>query len=193
MAQMKIYGSPMSRASRVMWCAKELGVPFDHIDVPWDKLKEPSFLAINPNGKVPGFEDGKLKLFESLAIILYLCKRYGMGKLYPTDIEQEGQTFQWTLWASNEIEPLFLPSLLVKFNMSQDAAGAKASAEKAKPAMKILDDHLKGRQWLVGDKFSVADITASACVAFAKWGDIDISYVPNVKAWLERCMARQGQ
>src|SRR5262249_46024851 len=98
MAQMKIYGSLMSRASRGMWCAKELGVPFDHIDVPWDKLKEPSFLAINPNGKVPGFEDGKLKLFESLAIILYLCKRYGTGKLYPADIEQEGQTFQWTLW-----------------------------------------------------------------------------------------------
>lgn len=193
MAQMKIYGSPMSRASRVMWCAKELGVPFEHIDVPWDKMKEPSFLAINPNGKFPGFSDGNLKLFESLAIILYLCKRYGMGKLYPADIEQEGLTFQWTLWAATEIEPLLLPSVMVKFGFSKDADGAKAAAEKAKTPLKVLDDHMKGRQWIVGDKFSVADITASACVAMAKYGDVDISYAPNVKAWLERCMARQGQ
>ena len=193
MANMKVYGSPMSRASRVMWCAKELGVPFEHIDVPWDKLKEPSFLAINPNGKVPGFVDGNLKLFESLAIILYLCKRYGTGKLYPANIEDEGRTFQWTLWATNEVEPLLLPSLLVKFGMSTDTAGAKASAEKAKGPLKVLDDHLKGRQWLVGDSFSAADITVSACVAFAKYGEVDISYAPNVVAWLDRCMARQGQ
>jgi glutathione S-transferase len=193
MAQMKIYGSPMSRASRVMWCAKELGVPFKHIDVPWDKIKEPEYLAINPNGKCPGFVDGNLKLFESLAIILYLCKRYGMGKLYPTDIEQEGLTFQWTLWGATEIEPLLLPSVMVKFGFSKDADGAKAAAEKAKTPLKVLDDHMKGRQWIVGDNFSAADITASACVAMAKYGDVDISYAPNVKGWLDRCLARQGQ
>jgi glutathione S-transferase len=193
MAQMKIYGSMMSRASRVMWCAKELGVPFDHIDVPWDKLKEPNFLAINPNGKVPGFEDGKLKLFESLAIILYLCKRYGTGKLYPADIEQEGETFQWTLWAATEVEPLLFPALMVKLGFSKDEAAAKSGAEKAKGPLKVLDDHLKGREWLVGNSFSAADITASACVSFAKYGDVDISYAPNVQAWLGRCMARQGQ
>jgi glutathione S-transferase len=193
MAEMKIYGSPMSRASRVMWCAKELGVPFEHIDVPWDKLKEPSFLAINPNGKVPGFVDGNLKLFESLAIILYLCKRYGTGKLYPANIEDEGRTFQWTLWAANEVEPLLLPALLVKFGLSTDTAAAQAGAEKVKGPLKILDDHLKGRQWLVGDTFSAADITASACVAFARYGEVDISYAPNVVAWLDRCMARQSQ
>ena len=192
MANIKIYGSPMSRASRVMWCAKELGVPFEHIDVPWDKLKEPSFLAINPNGKVPGFVDGNLKLFESLAIILYLCKRYGTGKLYPTNIEDEGRTFQWTLWAATELEPLLLPSLLVKFGMNKDVEGAKAAAAKAKAPLMVLNDHLKGRQWLVGDNFSVADINASAVIGFAKYGEVDISYAPNVVAWLDRCLARQA-
>jgi len=189
---MKIYGSPMSRASRAMWCAKELGVPFEHVDVPWDKLKEPSFLAINPNGKVPGFVDGGLQLFESLAINLYLAKRYGTGKLYPTNIEDEGRVFQWTLWAATEVEPLLLPAVMVKFGMSQDAAGAKAAAEKAKVPLKVLNDHLKGHQWLVGDKFSVADLNASAVIGMAIYGDVDISYAPNVKAWLDRCIARQG-
>lgn len=192
MTAMKIYGSPMSRASRAMWCAKELGIAFDHVDVPWDKLKEPTYLAINPNGKVPGFMDGNLKLFESLAINLYIAKKYGMGKLYPTNIEDEARTFQWTLWAATEVEPLLLPSVMVKFGMSKDAAAAKEAAEKAKVPLKVLDDHLKGHQWLVGDNFSVADLNASAVVSMANFGEVDISYAPNVKAWLDRCTARQG-
>ena len=193
MADIKIYGSPMSRASRVMWCAKELGVPFDHIDMPWDKLKEPSFLAINPNGKVPGFADGELKLFESLAINLYLAKKYGTGELYPTNIEDEARTFQWTLWAAGEVEPLVLPSLLVKLGYSKDEAGAKAAAEKLPPVLKILDDALKGREWLVGKKFSVADLNVGTVVSMTKYGNIDIAYAPNVVAWLDRCLARPAR
>jgi glutathione S-transferase len=192
MAQMKIYGSPMSRASRAMWCAKELGVSFDHVDVPWEKLKEPSFLAINPNGKVPGFVDGNLKLFESLAINLYIAKRYGTGKLYPTNIEDEGRTFQWTLFAATELEPVLLPSVMVKFGFSQDAEGAKAAALRAKAPLLVLDEYLKTHQWLVGDQFSVADLNASAVANFANLADVDISYAPNVKAWLARCIARTG-
>jgi glutathione S-transferase len=192
MSQMKIYGSPMSRAARTMWCAKELGVPFDHVDVPWDKLKEPNFLAINPNGKVPGFIDGNLKLFESLAINLYLAKKYGTGTLYPTNIEDEARVFQWTLWAATELEPLLLPSVLVKLGISKDAEGAKAAASRAPGPMKVLDDHLKTHPWLVGDAFSVADLNAAGVVNFVNFGDIDISYAPNVKAWLARCIARQA-
>ena len=85
MAQMKIYGSPMSRASRVMWCAKELGVPFDHIDVPWDKIKDPSFLAVNPNGKVPALVDGTRTLWESNAILRYIAARHGGDAWWPSD------------------------------------------------------------------------------------------------------------
>jgi glutathione S-transferase len=190
---MKIYGSPMSRASRVMWCAKELGVPFEHIDVPWDKLKDTSFLAINPNGKVPGFIDGELKLFESLAINLYIAKKYGTGEIYPTTIEDEARTFQWTLWAATEVEPLLLPSLMVKFGLSTDTAGAMAAAERAKPVLKILDAYLDGREWLIGKKFSVADLNVASVVGMAKFGEVDISHVPNVSAWLDRSTSRPAR
>lgn len=190
---MKIYGSGMSRASRVLWCANELGVPFEHVDLAWDKLKSPEFLAINPNGKYPAFADGELKLFESLAINLYLAKKYGVGKLYPSSLEEEGQTFQWTLWVANEVEPLVLPAVLVKFGFGSDAATAKAGAEKVKPALKILDAHLKNRDWIVGKAFSVADLNASSVVQMARVGDIDISYAPNVIAWLDRCIARPAR
>ena len=188
-----IYGSPMSRAARVMWCAKELGLPYEHVDVPWDKLKEANFLAINPNGKVPGFCDGELKLFESLAINLYLAKKFGTGELYPTSLEDEGRTFQWTLWAATEVEPLALPSLMVQLGYSKDEAGAKAAADKLPAALKVLDDALNGREWLVGKKFSVADINAATVVGMCKYAKIDISYAKNVAAWLDRCMARPAR
>jgi glutathione S-transferase len=193
MADIKIYGSPMSRASRVMWCANEMGVPFEHVDVPWDKLKEPSFLAINPNGKVPGFADGELKLFESFAINLYLAKKYGTGEIYPTGIEDEARVFQWTLWAATEIEPLVLPSLLVQLGYSKDVDGAKAAADKLPAVLKVLDDALEGRDWLVGKKFSVADLNVGTAVGMAKYGKLDISYAKNVSAWLDRCLARPAR
>jgi glutathione S-transferase len=192
MSQMKIYGSPMSRASRVMWCAKEAGVPFEHVDVPWDKLKEASYLAINPNGKVPGFVDGSLKLFESLAIILYICKKYSLGKLYPTNIEDEAKVFQWTLWGATEVEPLALPSVMIKFGMGGDPASAKAAASRLPGPLKVLDDHLKTHPWMLGNQFSVADITTCTCVFMARLGEIDISQFKNVSAWLDKCLARQG-
>jgi glutathione S-transferase len=190
---MKVYGSPMSRASRVMWCANELGVPFEHIDVPWDQLKSSEFLAVNPNGKVPGFEDGDLKLFESLAINLYVAKKYGTGELYPTTIEDEARAFQWTLWAAAEVEPLVLPSVLVKFGISKDVEGAKAGAERAKAPLKVLDAYLTDHEWLSGSKFGIADLNAASVVGMARFGDLDLSYAPHVNAWLDRCLSRPAR
>ena len=186
----KIYGPSMSRASRVTWCAKELGVPFEAVDVPWDKLKEPAFLAINPNGKAPAFADGELKLFESLAINLYLAKKYGTGQLYPTNAEDEARVLQWTLWAAAEVEHLVITSALVKLGISTDVAAAQAGLERVKPALKVLDDHLKGRDWLVGDTFSVADINVASVIATGRFGGVDLSGLPNISRWLESCVSR---
>ncbi len=190
---MKVYGPAMSRIGRITWCAKEVGVPCEQIEVPWNQLKEASFLAINPNGKSPGFQDGEFKLFESLAINLYIAKKYGTGEIYPTNIEDEARVLQWTLWAAAEVEHLVITALLVKLGISKDVEGAKAGAEKVKPALKVLDTYLKDHQWLVGTKFSVADLNVASVVGIAHFGDIDLSYVPNVKAWLERCISRPAR
>src|SRR5579863_5046527 len=154
----KIYGSAMSRAARVMWCARELGLPFEHVDIAWDSLKKPEFLAVNPNGKVPGFSDGNLNLFESLAINLYLAKKYGTGELYPTNLEDEARTLQWTLWAATEVEPNLIMSVLVKFGIYNDSGAAKAGTERARTPLLVLDNQLKTRDWLVGSKFGITDL-----------------------------------
>jgi len=82
---------------------------------------------------------------------------------------------------------------MLKFGYGSDPATAKAGAERVKPALKVLDDYLMTHEWLVGNKFSVADLNAASVVGMARTGDIDISYVPNVVAWLDRCFSRPAR
>src|SRR5689334_19631901 len=101
-----LYGSPRSRTMRVLWTLAELGLDFEHIPLAWDDpaLKSPQFLALNPAGAVPVLVDDGVAVAESLAINLYLTRRYGAG-LYPDDDPGEAQVLRWTLWAQGQLEP----------------------------------------------------------------------------------------
>src|ERR1700742_3653711 len=113
---LKIYGVLRSRATRPIWMAKELGIPFEHVkviqgyrlpdpaaaDAPLN-TQSPAFLAVNPNGLVPSIDDDGFVLNESLAITLYLARKHG-GKLAATDVREEGQMTMWSLWAATECE-----------------------------------------------------------------------------------------
>ncbi len=186
----KVYGNKFSRTPRITWCLQEAGADYELVETPFDKLKTPEYLALNPNGKIPALVDGDVTMFESLAINLYIAKTYGSGKIYPTNTRDEAHVLQWTLWVATEVEPYLLAALLVKLGFSKDEAAANAAPERVKPAMLVLDKHLAGRQWMVGDHFSVADLNVAAVVSTAQGGGVDISYAANVKEWLDRCLAR---
>src|SRR5438477_12833924 len=110
------YGVYRSRASRNIWLAGELGIPFKHVPViQLYRLaspeaakgvlhtKSPEFLKVNPNGHVPSIDDDGLVLHESLAINLYLAKKHG-GPLAPASVAEDGQMSMWALWAATEVE-----------------------------------------------------------------------------------------
>jgi glutathione S-transferase len=160
------------------------------VDVPFDKMKEPEFLAINPNGKVPAIVDGDLTLFESLAITLYLAKRHGLGGLYPSKIEDEARAWQWALWTATELEPAMAPAVAFFFFQRGTRAKHDESVKRLIAALRILDAALMGRHFLVGDRFSVADLNVASATAIAKAMKVDLSGVPNVSHWLERCLSR---
>jgi len=86
---LKIYGVARSRAFRVLWMAQELGLDYQHVKVDFasGETREPGFLALNPNGQVPVIDDDGFILWESMAINLYLAKKYGAGEFYPTRLE----------------------------------------------------------------------------------------------------------
>ena len=189
-----IHGIPRSRAFRNLWAAEEAGIAYESIATDFNEgVKQPAFLAINPNGRIPAIEDGGFVLWESLAINLYIAKRYAAGSLYPNTIEDEARTWQWSLWAANEIEGAlidFVRHRIIHPPEKRDEALAKASEEKMPRPLGVLDAHLARSPYLLGDAFSIADLNVAG-VMYASWFyKVDFSRWPHVKSWLDRCFAR---
>lgn len=188
-----IYGRPGSRARRPLWVARELGLDVTSIEPAPGEIKQPAYLAINPNGKVPALIDDGLTLFESFAQSLYLAKKYGTGQLYPSAVEDEAQVWQWTLWGLNELEKPLTVCLferIIKPEAERNAALADAAERDLQPPLAVLEKALDGRNWLLGSDFSVADINVAAVAALSRSTKVDLSGYPNVAGWLERALAR---
>jgi len=192
MAKVKIYGSPQSRAARALWCARECGVEHEHVVLDMKSVKDPEFLKVNPNGKMPAMIDGDLVLFESMAINLYLAKKYG-GALWPSSVEGEGLAYQWSFWGMTEIERHLLTIVVDTFMTPPDKKNPKA-VEDAKAALQkplaVLDDTLKGKQYLLGDTFTIADLNLASVMGWAKLVKLDMTGHAGVANWLDRCLSR---
>src|SRR5271167_1469660 len=162
-----IYGSDRSRTMRVLWMAAELGLDYVHVPLAYDDpaLKAPSYLAINPAGAIPAIVDDGFALPESLAINLYLAKRYGAGgpaPLYPETLQGEAEAWRWSLWAQGELEPWVQRD--ARLSDLRNAAGPHAAAA-VQSALATLDRALTGRDWLLGGAFTVADLNVAAVLS----------------------------
>ena len=193
MSKPKLYGIAGSRAIRSIWAIEETGIDYEHVPVGFgEDSKAAEYLAINPNGRIPALEDGDLILFESMAINLYLAKAYG-GSLYPADPAAEALAIQWSVWGISEIEDLQIRIALQKFFTPEDeqdpAVIAEAEASLARP-FKVLDQHLNGRDWLVGDAFSIADLNLAAVMSLLQMVEVDVSGYANLSRWANACYAR---
>ena len=190
---LRIYGLARTRAFRALWVAMELGIPYEHvpIEIGADGARREEYLKINPNGRLPAIEDDGFVLWESLAITLYLAKKHGVGRLYPARLEDEARTWQWSLWALNEVDRgVNIWSLHAIRLPPQDRDPQKlAEALKAIAGpFRVLDAALAGRRHLIGDDFTVADLNVAAVISRAI--DMDLSATPNLGAWLKRCLER---
>ncbi len=191
-----LYGIPFSRAFRSLWAANELGLDYAHVPTHFMKeSKQPDYLAINPNGRVPAMVDGDLVLFESMAINLYLARTYG-APLRVDDPADEARAVQWSFWGITELEGTLLKAMFTAlglFGEEADPAKANETLNKgAGRALGVLDRHLEGRDWLVGGDFSVADVNVAGVLNLALSGRLDLSQWGNVKEWLDRCYGRPG-
>jgi glutathione S-transferase len=198
-----IYGVYRSRASRNIWLALELGLPFKHVPViqyyraasgpGMLTTRSPEFLAVNPNGHIPSIDDDGLVLHESLAINLYLARKHG-GPLGPKDVAEDGEMGMWALWAATEIETNALNVLyhsIGKPEAERDAKILQASIEALRAPFAVLDKHLgaHGGQ-MVGRRFTAADINTAEVARYAQPAKELFDANPNVKAWLAACQSR---
>jgi len=189
-----LYGHPFSRAHRVMWMLKELGVAFEHVptDFRGGATRTPDYLAINPNGRVPALIDGDLVLFESLAINLYLARRHG-GPLAPADLAEDALATQWSFWVSTEVEkPLLLAAanLLLFPEGQRDPDQAALACRKLDRPFRVLDALLAKQAYLLGARFTVADLNVSAVMTLVPIAGVPIHDYPHLAAWLDRCLER---
>jgi glutathione S-transferase len=189
----KLYGVPGSRAMRSLWMLEELGVPYENIKTVFGTdSRQPEFLQINPNGHVPALQDGDVTLWESLAINLYLARKYDKG-LWPKTVVGEGHTFKWSIWAMTEMEEPVVTALVhrVFFPEAQrDKAKADDAAVRFQTPLKVLDGELAGKGYLLGNDFTVADLNVASVLSWAPLARLDLSTAPNAAAWLGRCTGR---
>ncbi|MEY4248786.1 MAG: Disulfide-bond oxidoreductase YfcG [Pseudomonadota bacterium] len=193
MTKPKLFGISSSRAIRAIWGIEETGIDYEHVPVSYGAdSKGSDYLSVNPNGRIPALIDGDLHLFESMAINLYLAKRYG-GALYPSTPEDEARALQWSIWAISEIEPLQMQIVVQKLFTPEDKRNPKVidfATRSLQRPLKVLDAALEGRDWLVGDGFSVADLNVASVMHLMNNIRFDYSDHANVQRWAKACYAR---
>lgn len=167
---MKLYYHPFSRASRVRWLLEELGVPYDLIRMDLD-ADDPAYRQVHPLGLVPALEDGGRHLFESAAILMQLADKYPEKMLAPpVGTHERGLYYQWILFAMTQVEPA-----VVEFYAQTQATEEKDRVEKnlewAKAsfaeAAGVLERELAGKEFIVGNRLSAADVCLCSLLAWA--------------------------
>jgi glutathione S-transferase len=191
---MKLYEFGPSRALRVRWTLQELGVDFDAITVNMmaGEHGSPEFLKINPAGKLPALVDGDLVLTESVAIVLYLAEKYSDRGLIPQDVGQRAEFFRWLLFTTTELEqPLWRITRHTSIYPADKRLPADIALARGDFAAmgRVLEEHMNGRQFLVGDSVTVADFVLAYTLDWAKMLKL-LDGLPRLDQYVEQMYAR---
>src|SRR5690606_30291859 len=161
---LKIWGRHNSSNGRkVWWCAEEIGLPYESIEVggAFGGTQTPEYRAMNPNGLVPVIEDHGLPLWESNTIVRYLSARYALGTLYPEDVVQRAQSEKWMDWTTSTFagpfRDLFWGTLRTA-PADRDEVRIAAALLRCGELLVLADAELERQPWLSGETFAMGDI-----------------------------------
>ena len=193
---LKIWGRTNSiNVHKVMWVVGELGIPHERIDagMQFGIVDEPWFRAMNPNGRVPTINDDGFVLWESNAIVRYLAKQYGAGRLSPADTETYASADRWMEWSTTTLAPLMTPLFWGHIRTppeNRDLDALEKTRIQMEDVMQILDANLATRQFVAGDEISVGDIAVGCYVH--RWFALPMARGnhPHVAAWYARLSQR---
>ena len=179
---------------RCLWMLEEVGEPYQLIEKSTraDDLQSAEYRRLNPNARIPTLVDGEVVLWESMAINLYLAQKY-QGPMHYAGPEALGLSAQWSFWAVLEIEALLLDLLqhrAVLPEFARDASYAERDELLLRKPLGILNDALAGREYLVGNSFTVADLNVASILVWGKIARLDMSTYPEATRWLRGCLAR---
>ena len=188
-----LYTAATPNGHKVSIALEELGLPYSLrvLDLSANEQKEPWFLAINPNGRIPAIVDhdeGDFAVFESGAILIYLAEK--TGRLMPQDAKGRSRVLQWLMFQMGGVGPM----------MGQANVFFRYFPDKIQPAIdryqgevrrlfRVLNGHLARNEYLAGD-YSIADIANWAWVRTHNWSGVAIDDLPNLARWRDRIRAR---
>lgn len=185
---MKLYWSPQTRSTRALWMLEEAGVDYDLELV---KVRDPrredskEFRAASPMGKVPALVDGKIQMSESAAICLYLADRYSSGTLAPAiDDPLRGKFLYWLMYTPAVVEP----AMSEKFNGVEPNRGRSGWGD-FELMIETLESGLKKSTWILGKKFTAADVMLGSSAVFMRMFDM-LPESPIISAYADRCLKR---
>jgi glutathione S-transferase len=191
---MRLYEFAPTRSIRARWTLQELGIDFESVTVNLvaGENRRPEFLKINPAGRVPVLVDDDLVLTESVAIVLYLAEKYPHKGLVPTDIKQRAQVNRWLLFAATELEqPLWriLRHTALYPEHLRLPAEVSLARQDFTDMVAVMEDHMHGRQFIVGNTVTVADIVCAHTLDWANEVRL-LDGCPQLLGYIERMYAR---
>jgi glutathione S-transferase len=185
---MRIYYRPgTGRPLRVAWALEEIGSPYEPIRVTAEAAREPEHLARHPLGRVPVLEQDGQTVFESTSLCLHVADQHPETDLLPVvgDLRR-ALAYQWSIFAMTELE---VPTLEYLRHRESDPEWAAAGKQRFDLGAAVIDHTLDGREFLIGDSLTVADIVTAGVLALADYAGL-IEDVPNISAYLARMRAR---
>ena len=181
---------PSGNGYKVRLLLTQLTIPFELVerDITNGETRTPEFLAKFPNGRIPAveFDDGKL-LFESNAIISYFAEN---TQFYPQSRFERAQVLQWLFFEQYSHEP-YIASVRYLIYVAPDTKDPRRAIldmmiRRGYAALDVMENHLRTREWFVGDSYSIADIALYAYTHVADEGGFDLGKYPAIRGWLER-------
>jgi glutathione S-transferase len=191
---MRLYEFGPTRSIRVRWTLQELGVDFDAVTINLmaGEHLSPKFLQINPAGKLPALVDGDMVLTESVAIVLYLAEKYSDRSLIPRELGRRAEFFRWLLFTTTELEqPLWRITRHTSVYPADKRLPADIALARGEFAAmgRVLETHMDGRPFVVGDSVSVADFVLAYTLDWAKMLDL-LDELPRLDGYMQRMYAR---
>ena len=196
MSELKIWGRMSSiNVKKVVWTAQELGLNFERHEAGGvhGVVKTPEYVAMNPNSQIPVLQDDQYVLWESNVITRYLCAKHLTGNLYPDDLQERFDAERWMEWQQTTVNPAsrngFWHLVRLPTDQRNPALIAQSNAE-VEPLMAMLDAHLATRSFIVGERFTMADIPLGCEVQ--RWFSLPQSREPrpNIERWFASLLAR---
>ena len=189
-----LYTAPTPNGWKVSMALEEMGLPYTPkiVDLARGQQREPAFLALSPNGRIPAVvdRDNGIRIFESGAILLYLAEK--SGKLLPRDLEGRYAVIQWLMFQMSGVGPMQGQAVaFVRYFPEEVPQAIERYRNETRRLYEVLDTQLAGRDWLA-DAYSIADIANYAWIRSHKWARVSVDGLPNLQRWMAALAARPG-